>query len=149
MSFSSFAEDEDFAMHGTISSLEDIASVFYKGRAFLSAKADIKGMAQVDFDIDAMRTRLQDAYDQFNADTGRSMRSVSKGAGMGYGYLHSVLVEKKEPTISRLSALCDEMNVSLPWVMYGYNISPDSVKILSRLEKNPGKREGILKLLEG
>jgi lambda repressor-like predicted transcriptional regulator len=96
-----------------------------------------------EFDISAMRQRLKSAV----ADKGRSMRSVSIDAGMGPGYLSSVLKEGKEPTVVSLSKICDELDVSFSYILYGMNLSPEAEQIIVLLDENPAKREGILALL--
>lgn len=126
-----------------ISSFEDTSSVFFKGRADLSAMADIIAM-QESIDITALRQRLEGAVQQ----SGRSMRSISLDAGVGPGYLHSILVEGKEPRLLRLARVCDVMNVSLLNILYGVDISPETTDIIQRLERNPSKRDGILALLD-
>ena len=126
-----------------MSSLEYKSSAHYKGRAVLFAKADIHCMDNSAIDIEAVRERLREAFEK----SGRSMSDVSVKAGAGRGYLSSILTEGKEPGILRLSALCKELDVSVAWVVYGYNITPATEKIMARLEDNPDRQEGILKLL--
>lgn len=100
-------------------------------------------MENIALDMDAVRERLREALEK----SGKSMAAVSLAAGAGRGYLSSILTEGKEPGILRLSALCRELDVSVAWVMHGYNITPKTEQIISRLENNPDKEDGILTIL--
>lgn len=78
----------------------------------------------------------------------RSMRDVSLKAGKGPGYVHSILVGGKDPTIDNMIDVCNALGVSLSHILYGINASPETEEILALLEEaSPGHREGILKIL--
>lgn len=95
-------------------------------------------------EIGDWRSRLEAALTK----SGKSMRSVSLGAGMGPGYLHSILKGGKDPTIDNLVAVCREIGVSLSWVLYGLEISPETEEILRELEaSSPLRRQGLLQFL--
>ena len=80
--------------------------------------------------------------------SGKSMRKVSLAAGMGPGYLHSILVEGKDPTIPNLSNICDQIGVSMTFILYGFEMSAANEQILRKLESmSPEKQEGLLKLI--
>lgn len=90
------------------------------------------------------RPRLADAL----ARSGKTKRGVSLAAKLGAGYLHSILVEGKDPTIDNLIAVCREIGVSLTYVLYGVEITPATEAILRELEAlSPARREGLLRLL--
>lgn len=90
------------------------------------------------------RDRLADAL----KSSGKSKRKVSLAAGMGPGYLHSILVEGKDPTIPNLSAICDQLGVSMTFILYGFEMSAANEQILRKLESlSPEKQEGLLKLI--
>jgi ribonucleoside-diphosphate reductase alpha chain len=73
---------------------------------------------------------------------------VSLAAGLGAGYVHSILNEGKDPTIDNLIAVCNEIGVSLSAVLYGYEMSAENEEILRLLQNSsPGAREGLLALL--
>lgn len=76
------------------------------------------------------------------------MRAVSLKAGCAAGYLHSVLKEGKEPTIDKLLALADALNVSASYLLYGFDVTPDTEELLALLAKNPQARRSILDLLK-
>lgn len=93
---------------------------------------------------EAWRKRLADALEV----SGKSKRGVSLAAGMGPGYLHSLLAEKKDPTVQNLMSICKELGVSLSFILYGYEISAENEEILRLLEVSaPGEKEGLLKML--
>ncbi|MEY8099675.1 hypothetical protein AB9F29_20045 [Falsihalocynthiibacter sp. S25ZX9] len=93
--------------------------------------------------LDQVRERLQKSLDK----SGKSMRTTSIEAGAGAGYLHSLLKDKKEPGICRLAAICDVLDVSLTYVLHGYDVSPETEAIMNLLEGKPAKRESILNIL--
>lgn len=94
-------------------------------------------------DLDLVRQRLSDAITQ----KGISKRSVSLASGNGPGYVHSILSEGKEPTVTNLAAVCDVVGVSLYYILYGVEVSPETEAIIKKLEENPNARDGILALL--
>lgn len=81
------------------------------------------------------------------ADSGKSKRAVSLLTGSGPGYLHSILNDGKEPTIEKLISLCEALDVSVIYVLYGFDVGPDEAELLAALRDNPGKRDAILSLL--
>ena len=90
------------------------------------------------------RDRLTAAIKEKNI----SLRKVSLASGKGAGYLHSILVEGKDPSIDNLAEVCRIVGVTLPYVLYGYSISPQAERLLRLFEARPEMREGILQLLE-
>lgn len=95
------------------------------------------------FDIDAMRDRLRDTLEE----KGLSKREVSLKANLGAGFVHSILAEGKEPTVSKLASVCEAAGISLSFIIYGVKQSPETEKLISLIETNPEKRDGILALL--
>lgn len=95
------------------------------------------------FDLDALRERLELAVKA----SGRSMRDVSLDSGSGPGYLHSILKAGKVPKTTNLAAVCDTLGVSLLYIIYGIEASPETEQIIRRLEANKSRRDGILALL--
>jgi len=95
-------------------------------------------------DFDALRARLRDGIKR----NGLSMRAVSLSSGNGAGYVHSIVSEGKVPTVTNLAKICDAANLSLLYVMYGLDVSPETEAIIRRIEANPEKRDGILSLLK-
>ena len=78
-----------------------------------------------------------------------SMRDVSVKSGKGEGYLHSVLKDGKDPGIDNLITVCAVVGVSLPYILYGYDMSPATERIVRLLEENPAARDGVLQILTG
>lgn len=129
---------EVLSMNATISSKADTSSVRYEGRAKISYLEDIWPMETQDW-----RDRLRGEIKR----KGRSMRSISMAIKKGDGYVHSILEDEKDPTISNLLEVCREVGVSLSWVLYGFEISAETEEILSLLEGHPDSRAAVLQIL--
>ena len=125
-------------MRQTISSFEDRSSDDYRGRA------PIRGFCENIPDMDdSFRERLSGAIER----AGKSARRVSLDAGLGPGYVHSIIKERKDPTIDKLIAICDAIPISLMYVVYGVDASPHDIEILRALRDHPAARDGILAIL--
>ncbi|WP_234886437.1 helix-turn-helix domain-containing protein [Agrobacterium vitis] len=125
-------------MNATLSSLEDKSSILYEGRAKKSFFEDIAAMQKEDW-----RARLSTALEKSD----KSKRAVSLAAGLGPGYIHSILSEGKDPTVDNLIAVANALDVSVSYLLYGYDLTPETEKILSLLEKNPEARAGVFRIL--
>lgn len=90
------------------------------------------------------RTRLQQAVDE----SGMSLRAVSLMAGMRAGYLHEILKQDKEPSVDRLVSICDALGITLTWLIYGIERSPQDEEILTLYANlSPAKRLAFLAIL--
>ena len=127
-----------FAMTPIISSLEDTASIFYKGRAILSALADTLRMKD-----DTWRQRLADAVQK----SGMSKRAISLEAKAGAGYVHSILKEGKDPTIGKLTAVCDVIHASPTYILYGVDVHAEDAEVIEAMREDPGTRDAVVSLL--
>lgn len=80
---------------------------------------------------------------------GTTQRKVSLAAKLGPGVVNSWINgnEGKEPMMDSLLKVCSVLNVSLPSILYGYEISGDTEEILRLLERHPDARPEILGLL--
>ncbi len=126
-------------MRRKISSKADMSSIHYEGRALVSEIEDIAAMETGDW-----RARLETALKK----SGKSKRAVSLAAGLGAGYMHSILAEGKDPTIDNLIAVCNEVGISLSAVLYGYDLTAENEEILRLLQaSSPAAREGLLAVL--
>jgi hypothetical protein len=122
-----------------ISALEDMSSVRYEGRAEMSEIEDISAMSE------DWKTRLAAAIE---ADKDLSPRGVSLAAGMGAGYIHSILSEGKDPTIGHLMRVCDVVGVSLYYILYGVEMDQEFEEIIRLLNSSSkATREGLLQIL--
>lgn len=92
---------------------------------------------------DAWRERLQKAV----TESGKSKRSISLASGNGQGYLHSILAEDKDPTIENLMSVCDAIPVSLAYILYGFEITPEDTDLLAALKESPETRDAVLTLI--
>ena len=89
------------------------------------------------------RDRLRVSIEQ----SGKSLRSVSIAAGVGAGYVHSILHDGKDPSIDRLLAVCDAVPISALYILLGVEALPEDVEILKALADSPDARSGILAIL--
>lgn len=90
------------------------------------------------------RERLADALKA----SGKSKRAVSLATGMGAGYLHSVLAEGKDPSVDNLAKVCEVIGVSMTQVLYGFDISPETERLMRAAEASKETRDHLLALLE-
>lgn len=75
-------------------------------------------------------------------------RAASLKAGFAPGYAHSLLREGKDPSVTNLLALCDVIGVSGIYVIFGFDVDPETELVMRKMQEKPAIREGILKLLE-
>lgn len=97
-----------------------------------------------DIDMDAIRARLLASQEK----SGLSFRQISLQSGNGHGYFHSIVKDGKEPSVGNLAEICKVLGVSMSYILYGFDISPETEKIIQALERNPSKRDGIYALLK-
>ena len=93
--------------------------------------------------VQAWKSRLAAAVEA----SGKSKRSISEESGHGPGYLHSILVEGKEPKITNLIAICEAIPTSVTYIIHGLDVSPEDEELLKALYKNPQKRAAIQSLI--
>lgn len=92
-------------------------------------------------------TTWRDRLVQAIVDQGKSQRAVSLAAGLGPGLVNSWIKDNKDPTIGNLLNVCGVLGISSSWLLYGYEVTPETEEILRHLEANPDARDGILKIL--
>ncbi len=90
------------------------------------------------------RDRLRQAVD----DSGKAMREISLGAGCGPGYLFDILRDNgKNPTLPKLLSIIGQMDASLLYVVYGFEIGADEERLLEVYAKmDPIQRDAFLKM---
>lgn len=92
---------------------------------------------------DQIRNRLAHALQE----AGLSKRAASLNAGVSAGYVHSILEGVAEPTVAKLARICEANNLSLAYVIFGVELSPDAQKLLQIAQSDPKKMESLLSLL--
>lgn len=92
----------------------------------------------------AWRQRLADAI----AESGKSKRAVSLAAKAGAGYVHSILVDGKDPTVEKLMAVCEVINASPTYILYGVDVRPEDAEIIGAMRTSPATRDAVLALLK-
>ena len=90
------------------------------------------------------RLRLSQAIEA----SGKSKRAVSQASGNGPGYVHGILAEGKDPTITNLMAVCDAIPVSIIYILHGLEVTPEDAELLKQLHDHPSKREAIQSLIQ-
>jgi len=96
------------------------------------------------YDIDAMRERLALALKQ----AGISHAAASQKAGASKGYIHSIVSGDADPGTKKLANICQANGISFAYVVFGFEISPETEKLLSLFEANPEQRDNILALIK-
>lgn len=125
---------------GIISAKAETSSVYYERRAKISEMTDMGFMVG----DAAWRRRLAEAVQA----SGKSKREVSISAGMGAGYVHSILSEGKDPTVQNLIRICDQIGVTVSHILYGYDLTPENEELLRLLkDATPEVREALIRLL--
>lgn len=77
------------------------------------------------------------------------MREVSIAAGLSEGYLHGILKDGKDPTIGRLVAICDQLDVTVSYVLYAVEMSRNAQTLLRLYsELSEDQRKHLLLLAE-
>ncbi len=94
--------------------------------------------------LDDIRHRLECEIEK----SGKSKRAVSIDAGLGKGYLFSITNEGKDPSVVNLAKICDALDISLAYVLFGLEISPETEALMMRIERNSAQRDGILSILD-
>jgi len=125
-------------MTTNLSSLADKSSLLEGGRAKISDSEDIHAMQKTDW-----RDRLTEAVSK----SPKSARAISLAAGLGPGYVHSILKEGKDPTVDNLLAIAEQVNVSLSYLMYGLDVSRDTEELIQLIEQRPRLRPAVLEIL--
>lgn len=95
--------------------------------------------------MNGWRDRLRSAL----ADRNLSKRKVSIASGNGPGYVHSILDEGKDPGIENLAAVCTAAEISLAFVLYGFEVTPEDESIIAAMHESPEKRAAVLTLIGG
>lgn len=94
---------------------------------------------------DEWKDRLESAI----LDCGKSMREISLAAKLGPGYVHSILGEGKEPTVTNLLKICRAADISVYRILTGFEIKPkdeDFLRLVSLADDD--LRASLLYLLE-
>lgn len=89
------------------------------------------------------KKRLIDAIEA----RGLTPRRVSISAGKGPGYVHSLLGEGKDPSVTNLLMVCEAAGISGAFVIFGLDVDPATEELMRKMQGHPEKRDAILKLL--
>ncbi|MDV4167787.1 helix-turn-helix transcriptional regulator [Rhodovulum sp. FJ3] len=94
-------------------------------------------------DISGIKDRLRESLEK----AGISMRAASVAAGLGPGYVHSLIKDGTEPTVSKLAQICSKNGISFAYVLLGVDMDPETRRLLELIEADPKRRANILALL--
>jgi hypothetical protein len=93
---------------------------------------------------DTWRARLKTVV----VKSGKSPRSISLEAGRAHGYVFSLLNEGKDPTLGNLTTVCRVLGVSLPYILYGQDITAEAEELLVLVaDADPAVVTGVLNIL--
>ena len=95
------------------------------------------------FDPEKMRKRLLATIKR----RGLSLREVSLASGNSESYLSGVLVRGRDPQMAKLLAVCEYLDVSAIWVLYGFDVPDGADEILQLLSKRPELASSLAALL--
>lgn len=101
-------------------------------------------MSELTFDPESMRERIKA---ELKKDR-RSQAEIARDAGLGHGYLTNILTRGQIPSVDKLDALCQELKVSISWIMYGEELPADFHRVHDLMRKDPKKFYALLALLE-
>lgn len=92
---------------------------------------------------DEMRQRLLGIIEQRKL----SLREVSLGSGQSESYLSGVLKRGRDPQLTRLLAVCEFLNVSAVWVLYGFDFPDGADEIFQLITERPELASSVASLL--
>lgn len=96
-------------------------------------------------ELPAYKRRLLDALEK----SGRSARSVGTAAGAGVNFMQQ-LKTPRVPTVDKLLAVCDQLGVSVTYVLTGIELTAEAeemLRIYSALP--PAQQERLRDLMRG
>ena len=96
------------------------------------------------YDIDGMRMRLDEALKA----AGISGNAASANAGFSKGYVHSIIAGNADPGTKKLAELCQKNGISFSYVVFGFDMSPETEALVRAFEADPARRDSILSLLK-
>ena len=76
--------------------------------------------------------------------SGHSMRAISLEAGLSKHYLHSILVDGKEPTVASVIAIAEVLGVSAGELIDGRRVSPETQRLMDVWNGLPQERRRAL-----
>lgn len=89
------------------------------------------------------RQRLIDAIEH----SPKTRKDIAIDAGLGRAYLYGVINEGKSPSVENMLKICEALNVSASYIMFGWNISPKQQELLDLAQKHPDQLEALLSIL--
>ena len=89
------------------------------------------------------RQRLEQAV----KDSGRSMKEISEAAGLSHGYLYTILNKGQDMSVSRLFLVCEQLGVSVSYIISGIELSESDEKLLQEMNANPETMSAVQAVL--
>ena len=72
-----------------------------------------------------------------------TQRSVSLKAGLGAGYVNSLVKEGKDPAVDHVLRICAALDVSAAYILFGFNVTPETERIMRAVEDSPERRKAL------
>ena len=73
------------------------------------------------------------------------MRAISLEAGLSKNYLHTILVDGKEPTVPSVIAIAEVLGVSAGELIDGCRVSPETQRLMEVWDSLPTERRRALR----
>lgn len=91
------------------------------------------------------RDRLSAAIEESDM----SKAQITERAGLGRAFFHGIYKEGKEPSLANLLRVCNAMSADPAWVIFGYEITPQTQELLKLLSEKPDQLDAVLTILRG
>lgn len=99
--------------------------------------------------IEGWRERLLAAIDDAVENRGLKKTKLGPKAGLGRNWENDFRNKGKDPSLPNLAAVCKALNVSLSYVVFGYDITPEEELVLALYRRfPPSRRESLQSFLQ-
>jgi len=97
------------------------------------------------YDSQKMRDRILSVMEE----RGLSMRKVSLESGNSESYLSGVLTRGRDPQLAKLINVCEHLDISVTWALYGFEVPDGADEIFQLLAERPDLAGSVASLLRG
>lgn len=75
------------------------------------------------------------------------MRSLGLRSNLSATAVHGIEKLGRDPGTETLAAICKTLNVSMAYIMFGLDVTPETEEILLLLQEKPAKHQAMISLL--
>lgn len=97
----------------------------------------------IKYDPDKMRERLKQAVEA----SPLSQNEISLRSGNSVSYVSGVLTGGRDPQMSKISAVCEVLEVSPMWLLYGFDVPDGADEIFQLVSDHPDQVDSVASLL--